>query len=178
MGNNVPDKESKDEIIENIIDTAKSYIGETYWAKDVERVASLNEKVCFEEGEWKCNLFVYEVILEAGYDIGCPNRKHFYNILRNPRPPTTHDWYNQQIRNFNYIGEGNEGKRALEEGDIITDNTHMGIASYNRGWKTISAGKYEVLENDWGIERSANPIRIFRYAPGYNLWPETPHVIW
>ena len=69
----------------------------------------------------------------------------------------------------------------LEEGDIITDNNHMGIASYNEdkgGWNTISAAEYKVVENDWGIKRSAHPIRIFRYSPGSNLWPETPRVIW
>ena len=70
-----------DDIIENIIKIAKSYIGKTYWARHKERRASNNINVCFEEGEWKCNLFVYEVILEAGYDIGCPHRKHFFLVF-------------------------------------------------------------------------------------------------
>ena len=67
-----------DDIIENIIKIAKSYIGKTYWARHKERRASNNINVCFEEGEWKCNLFVNEDILEAGNDIGCPHRKQFF----------------------------------------------------------------------------------------------------
>ena len=53
----------------------------------------------------------------------------------------------------------------------------MGIVSYNEGQKTISAGENEILENDWGIKRSCNPIRIFRYKKGANLWPERAMVI-
>ena len=59
---------------ERIYLTAKANIGETVWAKDKDRVANRNSKVHFKNGEWKCNLFVYEVLKAAGCDIGTPNR--------------------------------------------------------------------------------------------------------
>ena len=95
------------------------------------------------------------------------------NFFFGLRPPTTKDWYHDQIRNFEEIKK----IKNIKEGDIITDNSHMGIVSYNEGWKTISAGENEILENDWGIKRSCNPIRIFRYKKGANLWPERAMVI-
>ena len=54
--------------------TAKENIGETAWAKDAERQAKRNRNVKFKSSENKCNLFVYEVLLAAGVDIGTPNQ--------------------------------------------------------------------------------------------------------
>ena len=62
----------------DIYKNAYSHIGETYWAKKKERQAEGNEHVFFKKGEWKCNLFVYEMILDSGYDIGTPNKNELY----------------------------------------------------------------------------------------------------
>lgn len=48
-------------------------IGDKSWAKDVDRQAKRNENVFVLKDEWKCNLFVYEIILASGCDIGTPN---------------------------------------------------------------------------------------------------------
>ena len=143
---------------EKIYLTAKANIGDKSWAKNSSRQAKRNEHVFFCAGEWKCNLFVYEVILKAGYNIGCPNRT--INPFKDSelifefkifRPPTTHDWYNNKIPCFRFIGEGQNGKNKMQNGDIITDNTHMGIVSYNYDEKkyfTINAGEFKVGFND------------------------------
>jgi len=149
---------------ERIYLTAKANIGEKVWAKAKKRQAKRNQNVCFTEGEWKCNLFVYEILLAAGYDVGTPNK---INGLAHPilaaqnkldRPPCAIDWYNKKVSGMSFIGEGDEGRKNCKQGDIITDGNHMGIVAGNN--KTISAGESEVLHNDWGF-RGEN-VRIFR----------------
>ncbi len=144
--------------------TAKENIGETAWAKKNKRQARRKENVCFNQGEWKCNLFVYEVIYAAGKDIGTPNKLNGWGhpilAMQNKldRPPCAKDWFNEEVSAAKYIGEGDNGRKKCEQGDIITDGTHMGIVAGNK--KTISAGEYEVVHNDWGF-RGEN-VKIFR----------------
>lgn len=151
---------------ERIYLTAKANIGDESWAKGSKRQAKRNDKVCFTAGEWKCNLFVYEVILAAGYDIGTPNKTGLSHPIlnlegKNERPPCAIDWYNKTVGGMEFIGEGDDGKKNCKEGDIITDGTHMGIVAGNN--TTISAGEFEILHNDWGFRGNENrPVRIFR----------------
>ena len=168
----LPDKSMT---ILRIYKTAELNIGETAWAKDKERQARRNPNVCFRKGEYKCNLFVYECILAAGFDIGCPNLlnpiKNFDYLLLHKfeRPPTTHDWYDKKVKHFKFIGEGEKGLRLLKNGDILTDNVHMAIAFYDESkqeWTTIGAGEKTINKTKWGIEdTSTGNVRIFRYSP-------------
>ena len=147
-----------------IFKTAEANIGKTAWAFNNKRQAKRNPSVCFNSFENKCNLFVYEVILAAGYDVGTPNS---INGLAHPilaaqgklaRPPCAIDWYNKTVPGMDFIGEGQDGKNKCEAGDIITDGTHMGIVAGNN--QTISANSNEVVQNNWGF-RGEN-VRIFR----------------
>ena len=146
---------------------AKENIGETAWAKDNERQAKRNEGVFFKAGEWKCNLFVYEIILVSGYDIGTPNKmscfKHPILCVRKKtkRPPCASDWYNETVEGFTLIGEGEEGRKLCKAGDIMTDGTHMGIVS--EGKQTISATDKEIVQNDWGFREDNTNVKIFRF---------------
>jgi len=152
---------------EKIFKTAQANIGETVWAKSRERQAKRKSTVLFSSNEWKCNLFVYEVILASGYDIGTPNK---LNYLKHPvlavkgkldRPPCTSDWYAKKVPGMDFIGEGNEGKLKCIPGDIITDGTHMGIIAGNN--QTISANENKIVQNNWGFRSNENkPVRIFR----------------
>jgi len=160
-------------IQESIYKNAKANIGDKSWAKDVSRRAKKNTDVYFEKGDWKCNLFVYEIILASGLDIGTP-----YGCDGSKKPPVTGDWYNYKHelikKNAKYIGEGSEGMNKAIPGDIITDGIHMGI--YAGNGEIINAGKYDVHITDskkngqWGYEgygysdMNDNPIplRIFR----------------
>ena len=70
---------SSQTIQELILLNAQENINETAWAKDNDRQAKRNENVYVLKGEWKCNLFVYEIILASGYDIGTPNEENYIN---------------------------------------------------------------------------------------------------
>ena len=154
-------------IQEKIYLNAKANIGETAWAKDKERQAKRNKEVLFNKGEYKCNLFVYEMILESGYDIGTPNIMRCFThpilciLKKSKRPPCTIDWYNEKVPGMFLVGEGDEGRKNCKAGDIITDGTHVGIVSKNKN-QTISATSEKIVENDWGFRREKN-IKIFRY---------------
>ena len=171
---------------ERIYLTAKANVGETAWAKEKDRVARRNNLVHFREGEWKCNLFVYEVLLAAGCDIGTPNRYPHPSMRRygvgalmyvedktpkdNHRPPCCIDWYNLKVNVAEYIGEGYEGRQNCEEGDIITDGNHIGIiASYDEdsdSGESFNATRVEVVLDGFGFGSGAigekRPVRIFR----------------
>ena len=149
---------------ERIYLNAEKNIGETAWAKDKKRQAKRNEHVCFTAGEWKCNLFVYEILLASGKDIGTPNKA---NALHHPilalenkldRPPCAIDWYNKTVSGMTFIGEGDDGKSKCKQGDIITNGEHIGIVAGNN--KTISATASQIEHNNWGF-RGEN-VRIFR----------------
>ena len=156
-------------IQEDIYSNAKNNVDETLWAYDVDRQAESNDQVYVTSGENKCNLFVYEMILASGYDIGTPNTagfSHIYLWLKGKynRPPCCSDWYNKKVPGFTFIGEGEEGKRICQQGDIVTDGKHVGIIAGNG--KTISAAHDKVVENDWGFRQNQKKLRYFRYGDG------------
>ena len=156
---------------EKIYLNAESNIGETAWSFDVDRQAKRNEKVYVTKGEYKCNLFVYEIILASGYDIGTPNKA---NCIKHPilcsqgkdqRPPLCNDWFNERVPGFNLIGMNEDGKKLCQKGNIITDGHHIGIISNPEDGYTISASTDEVVENDWGYRdyQKDDDFKIFRY---------------
>lgn len=124
---------------ERIYLTAKENIGETVWAKKVARTAKKNSKVKFGKGEYKCNLFVYEVLLCAGIDIGLTKKSHpSFFWKSNDRPACASDWYDEDVCPALY-------KKKIDSGDVATDGKHMGIVYYNNGvWGTINAGEFKV----------------------------------
>jgi len=78
--------------MQKIVSIARKNIGGTEWAANSPRECKRNKNVVFVAGENKCNLFVYEVLLAAGIDIGTPNTCGRQLILRLEgkcaRPPT------------------------------------------------------------------------------------------
>lgn len=157
---------------EKIYNIAKKNINETAWAKNSKRQAKRNPQVCFNKGENKCNLFVYEIILASGYDIGTPNS---INALTHPilasqgklsRPPCAIDWFNGKVPGMTFIGEGNNSNglasnTSCKRGDILTDGIHMAIVSDNK--KTIGAGENTVNETGFGFDFIYdNSVKVFR----------------
>lgn len=183
MGND--DVPNPSDFIPKIVSVAKSYIGSTKWAKANDRKASQNPQVHFGEGEWKCNLFVYEVLLEAGLDTYTPNRvrnpfKYKELILNGEilRPNTTHDWYKGTVKFF-----GEVEKQNIRDGDIVTDDTHVGIVYYNRNencYKTIEANQFQVTTSDWGITYTYDnkKAKYYRYDGRFYHYPKRGMVIW
>ena len=105
-------------IQEKIYLNAKANVGETVWAYQVERQAKRNPKVFVTKDEWKCNLFVFQIILASGYDIGTPNttgwsHPFLYFQGKNLRPPCCIDWYNEIVPGFILIGEGEEENKIV-----------------------------------------------------------------
>jgi len=95
--------------------TAYYNIGSTAWARSETRESDDNPNVIvdgegfFSEGDWKCNLFVYEMLLKSGIDIGTPNKVNTaWDILDKgadiidlsidgiDRPPRAKDWYDME----------------------------------------------------------------------------------
>jgi hypothetical protein len=157
------------EIQQKILDEAKKYIGSDNWSKSVSKTSN-NGKTTFDEGEYKCNLFVYDVLDDSGIDIGLPSYKYrfkkFYNGDFSRRPYTCKQWYKEKVPCMKCIGKGVEGLKKSLPGDIITNGRHMGIISGPN--KTISASSVTntVVENDWGWrEEQKNEVNIFRYNP-------------
>jgi len=147
-----------------IFDNAKVNVGLTNWAKWVDRQCKRNNFVYVFAGEPKCNLFVYEILLSTGLDIGTPNITD--NIVSRiigkvDRPPCAADWYDGKVQQFKYIGTD---VYLAEAGDVITDGSHVAIAAGN--FMSISAGEHEILYNDWGF-REGQTIKIFRVKPNY-----------
>ena len=164
---------------EKILLNAQANIGETAWAKDVDRQAKRNDEVYVLKGEWKCNLFVYEIILASGYDIGTPNSVNcwnpkYYDIClkkKTKRPPCCKDWFDETVPGFYLIGTDDEGRKISEKGDIITDGIHVGIISIPKDGYTISAAEKEVVETQFGFsesDKTEKTFKIFRYN-GDNL---------
>ena len=154
-------------IQEKIFLTAESNIGGKEWAKDVAREAKRNKHIYFSSGEYKCNLFVYEVLLAHEVDIGTPNvlnwLKHPILFMRGQlaRQPTTHELFDEKVPKVKKIGEGSAKDINYEPGDIITNGAHIGILAKES--KTISATDTEIVCNDWCFrENEKETFKIFR----------------
>ena len=101
---------SSQTIQELILLNAQENINETAWAKDNDRQAKRNENVYVLNDEWKFNLFVYEIILASGYDIGTPNEVNCFNPKywdicsknKTKRPPCCKDCLKKKFQDLNW----------------------------------------------------------------------------
>jgi len=142
-----------------IVRIARANIGEHAWDYFPSRQAKRNENVKFGMCEYKCNLFVYEILLASLIDIGTPNEtseKRWMLRLegKGDRPPTAGQWYNDEVPYFEEID-----KEDVEGGDICSDGSHVGIVS--KFGSTISANGQVVIENDWGFRNGQNNVKFF-----------------
>jgi len=165
--------------------SALKQVGRSEWSPDVERKAENNKEVLVQKGQPKCNLFVYEMLLNNGIDIGTPNRGRKYFIIPTPRPPLAEDWFDfkDKINNensklktyFKTIKSKNESK----PGDIIVSKDHIGIVSNNYKNKSSNGNNKEkelcisasftekkIVNNEWGFTRGG-PVKIYRLKDEY-----------
>jgi len=164
--------------------SALNKVGSDEWSPDVERKADNNKDVLVQKGQPKCNLFVYEMLLNNGIDIGTPNRGRKYFIIPTPRPPLAEDWFNfkdkindenSKLRTyFKTVRSKNESR----PGDIIVSKDHIGIVSNN--YKNSSKGNNKerelcisasftdkkIVNNEWGFTRGG-PVKIYRLKDDY-----------
>lgn len=113
---------------------AEANLGSTAWSKDRPAVQRGNGKR-FGVGDWKCNLFVHDMIYDAGVD----------SPPRTPGgwPATAAMWKNGTIPGFRRLENG--GGNSQQRGDIISDGEHCGIAVDSSN--TISALRLEVVKD-------------------------------
>ena len=142
-----------------ILRIAKANIDEDAWNYFPSRQAKRNNKVKFGMFEYKCNLFVYEILLASSIDIGTPNEisdKRWFISLQGKvdRPPTARQWYNDEVPYFKEID-----KKDVEGGDICSDGSHVGIVS--KFGLTISANGEKIIENDWGFRKNQDDFKFF-----------------
>ena len=142
-----------------IVRIAKCNIDGHAWDYGPSRQAKRNDKVKFGIFEYKCNLFVYEVLLASLIDIGTPNEtSHKRWILhlqgKNERPPTARQWYDGEVPYFEEID-----KSDVEGGDICSDGKHVGIVS--EYGSTISANGDKIVENNFGFRKGQNNVKFF-----------------
>ena len=148
-----------DDFRKEILRIARANIGEHAWDYFPSRQAKRNKDVKFGMFEYKCNLFVYEILLASLINIGTPNetsKKRWFIRLQGKlkRPPTARQWYDNEVPSFEEI-ERDDAKG----GDICSDGEHCGIVS--RYGKTISANGSIIIENDWGWRKGQNNVKFF-----------------
>ena len=156
-----------------IYENAKANIKDKSWALRVERQAKRNKKIIVLKNEEKGNLFVYEIILAAGYNIGTPNsvdcdKEEYKEICaqgNERRPPSCKDWFDEKVPGFSLVGMNDEGRKICKTGDIITNGKHIGVVSNTKNGYSINTGEDEVIENDFGFKQDElfENFKIFRY---------------
>ena len=150
----------------NIASLAKDHIGSVSW--------NYNEvKGNLGAGTNKCNLFVYDVAIAAGADLGLPNRGGIRQRVNNIQtPPTAEQWAD---KNFKIPGwrvlSPNETSMP---GDVVAEKInysdasgHVAIVSGNgKTIGTSSVGVEEIKETTWGFRDNQEGKVVFRRWEG------------
>lgn len=151
-----------------VAEAARKHIGSDAWSLWA-RKTSADGLVCFNPTEPKCNLFVYEMLVEGGVGQSLPNtagtRGQFLNN-KTARPYTAEQWHKGEVPGMTCVGSGAAGLDKSWPGDIVTNGHHVGIISAPQ--KTISASSKEnkIVENAWGWRpEERENIKVFRYHP-------------
>jgi len=151
-----------------VLECAKSHIGSNAWALYL-RKTSADGKCVFNPGEYKCNLFVYEMLVAGGVAQDLPNKAGTMGRILNSvieRPFCASEWHAGKVPQMKLVGCGADGLNKSWPGDIVTDGNHVGIISGPQ--KTISASAIEnkIVENNWGWRKENWPsVKVFRYHP-------------
>ena len=144
-------------IRKHIAEIAFNYIKSSDWALYA-------EKGDFGEGKWKCNLFVYDILKQAGASPGLPNEANSIKdfLGYGPYPPTAGQWAdpNFQIPEWRILSPA----ELPQAGDVVAEahpeytnaTGHCGIV-YEYG-STVSAGEYVILNNNFGFRPGQNVV--------------------
>ena len=150
--------------INQIIPVAKKYIGSSTWAYSA-------NKPPYGPKTNKCNLFVYDVLNQAGASVQMKKRdrgwfkgifvKRYVNY-----PPLAGQWANSSVSipGWIVVKTPQIGDVAAEAIQYSNATGHVGIVSEvtlgGKNGKTISASAVtnKVVENDWGFRSGQNVV--------------------
>jgi hypothetical protein len=133
---------------------ARSEVGSRDWMYSV-------VKDQFGKNTNKCNLFVYDVLIEAGVKPAPVVPK--YIVLS--RPPTAGEWADPSIKiaGWTVVSEPKQGDVMAEAHDYSDATGHVGIVVADR--QTVSASSLVggvIVQNDWGFRPDDTPtVRRF-----------------
>jgi hypothetical protein len=135
---------------DRIVKTAEKYKGDTTWAKST-------KKDNFGAGSWKCNKFVYDVMIEVGVSPKPELHKPAkclpiieVCLTTASRPPHAREWADP--------GETIPGWEVVDDpqpGDIAAYDGHVGFV--HSSGMTVSAAEDAVVVNDWGFRPGQSP---------------------
>ena len=142
---------SEEDAILSVKPAARRYIGSNAWAYDKERGPSGTNTN-------KCNLFVYEVLNEAGTPVSMMHRTRF-GFRRPDHPPLAGQWANPSVSipGWTIVTSPQPGDVVAEAHIYSNASGHVGIvteANADGTGKTVSASSktQTVVENDWGFQ--------------------------
>lgn len=148
-----------------LADTAMQRVGSTDWAKN-------KVKTPYDKGDWKCNLFVYDMILAAG--LPEPPLNELYWGLKK-YPPLSKNWADP-ANTLTTPGGSWIVPSTPRPGDVIAEAANYTDASGHMGivgdppvaWQTVTLGKREHLNVN--IELVGHTISATDIKVVYNDW--------
>lgn len=144
-----------------IVRVARSYVGSGAWGYDADRPP-------YGPGTNKCNLFVYEVLTEAGFSVPMIERFKWGIIPRGSHPPLAGQWANGSFSISGWVviqGPPQPGDIIAEAHEYSDASGHVGIVtSVSEDGSTdttvsASASTSTIVENDWGFRGEAIVLR-------------------
>jgi len=132
-----------------IVRVARSKVGKQDWMY-------VKEKDNFAKNTNKCNLFVYDVLVEAG--VKPPPTVPRYILLT--RPPTAGEWADPgvKIEGWTVVSTPAPGDVVAEAHNYSDATGHVGIVVNTA--QTVSASSLVggvIVENDWGFRAGDKP---------------------
>ena len=133
----------------SIVRVAHAKLGRRDWMYNV-------AKGDFPANTNKCNLYVYDVMVEAG--VHPPPRVSRYVILS--RPPTAGEWADRTlaIAGWKIVTEPEPGDVVAEAHAYADATGHVGIVVGDKLTSSASAlVGGQIVENDWGFRTDDRP---------------------
>ena len=150
--------------ITQIIPVARHYAGSAQWAYKANRPP-------YGPNTNKCNLFVYEILNEAGASVPMKTRdrgwfKGIFKARYVKHPPLAGQWADRSVSipGWKVVNTPQVGDVAAEAGQYSNATGHVGIVSAvtqgGKKGKTISASATTntVVENTWGFRGGQNVV--------------------
>jgi RHS repeat-associated protein len=112
-------QQDPEKLRQNIVEVAKKHVGETTWSKD-------KAKDNIPPGGWKCSKFVYDILKEAGIDMGLPKGNW---VFGGKYPYSAGDWGDPKtnIPGWEIDNKPQPGDVAAYKENYTDASGHVGI---------------------------------------------------